>query len=215
MPTTRVLVCYSFTRLPCQDATLTESLLFIFSLPHLTPQVPDANPEVKKLMQLRDEMGTLSDSDQRRFLRLQRETELDILNLADVICCTCIGAGDPRLSNFRFRQVLIDEATQATEPEALVPIVMGAKQCILVGDHCQLGPVITCKKSAKAGLTQSLFERLVHLGVKPIRLQVKIGDEAIKRVDRSYAAGDGEDRVQPLHDVQCCCATRAAAVSLV
>ena len=69
--------------------------------------------------------------------------------------------------------MVIDESTQSTEPECLVPIVLGAKQVVLVGDHCQLGPVITCKKSAKAGLTQSLFERLVHLGVKPIRLQVQ------------------------------------------
>lgn len=29
-----------------------------------------------------------------------------------------------------------------------------------------------CKKAARAGLAQSLFERLVLLGVKPIRLQV-------------------------------------------
>lgn len=43
---------------------------------------------------------------------------------------------------------------------------------VLVGDHCQLGPVIMCKKAARAGLAQSLFERLVLLGVKPIRLQV-------------------------------------------
>ena len=46
-------------------------------------------------------------------------------------------------------------------------------QVILVGDHCQLGPVIMCKKAARAGLAQSLFERLVMLGVKPIRLQVQ------------------------------------------
>jgi len=39
----------------------------------------------------------------------------------------------------------------------------------IVGDHCQLGPVIMCKKAAQAGLAQSLFERLVLLGVKPIR----------------------------------------------
>lgn len=38
-------------------------------------------------------------------------------------------------------QVLIDEATQAMEAECLIPIVMGAKQLVLVGDHCQLGPV--------------------------------------------------------------------------
>jgi len=49
----------------------------------------------------------------------------------------------------------------------------GAKHVILVGDHCQLGPVIMCKKAAKAGLNQSLFERLVCLGIRPIRLQVQ------------------------------------------
>lgn len=68
-------------------------------------------------------------------------------------------------------QVLIDEATQAMEAECLIPIVMGAKQLVMVGDHCQLGPVIMCKRSAKAGLTQSLFERLVILGHRPHRLQ--------------------------------------------
>lgn len=32
--------------------------------------------------------------------------------------------------------------------------------------------VVLCKKSSKAGLTQSLFERLVLLGIRPVRLQV-------------------------------------------
>ena len=48
-------------------------------------------------------------------------------------------------------------------------------QVVLVGDHCQLGPVIMCKKAAEAGLSQSLFERLRLLGIKPIRLQVRAG----------------------------------------
>lgn len=30
-----------------------------------------------------------------------------------------------------------------------------------------------CKKAARAGLSQSLFERLVVLGIRPIRLQVQ------------------------------------------
>ena len=55
----------------------------------------------------------------------------------------------------------------------MVPVVLGAKQLILVGDHCQLGPVVMCKKAARAGLSQSLFERLVVLGIRPIRLQVQ------------------------------------------
>lgn len=75
--------------------------------------------------------------------------EKELLQNADVICTTCVGAGDPRLSKFRFRAVLVDESTQATEPECMVPIVLGAKQVILVGDHCQLGPVVMCKKVLK------------------------------------------------------------------
>lgn len=47
---------------------------------------------------------------------------------ADVICCTCVGAGDPRLAKMQFRSILIDESTQATEPECMVPVVLGAKQ---------------------------------------------------------------------------------------
>lgn len=145
-----------------------------------------------------------------------------VVQNADVICCTCVGAGDPRLAKMQFRSILIDESTQATEPECMVPVVLGAKQVhsyisawlaeliisvcklsflnslnksllhsaelsqlshfcasssssqlILVGDHCQLGPVVMCKKAAKAGLSQSLFERLVVLGIRPIRLQVQ------------------------------------------
>lgn len=52
-------------------------------------------------------------------------------------------------------------------------MVLGAKQLILVGDHCQLGPVVMCKGAARAGLAQSLFERLVLLGIRPLRLEVQ------------------------------------------
>lgn len=129
--------------------------------------------ELNKLMKLREEAGELNDRDDRRLKSLRRGTERELLEAADVICTTCTTAGDPRLSTLRFRSVLIDEATQAAEPEALIPIVHGCKQLIFVGDHCQLGPVITEKRAAAAGLGQSMFERLVALGVRPIRLQVQ------------------------------------------
>jgi regulator of nonsense transcripts 1 len=44
---------------------------------------------------------------------------------------------------------------------------------IVACTDCQLGPVVMCKQSARAGLAQSLFERLVVLGLRPIRLQVQ------------------------------------------
>lgn len=133
---------------------------------------PD-HQELQKLLALKDELGELSHADEKKFKQLQNSTERELLTAADVICTTCVGAGDPRLQNFRFKQVLCDESTQATEPECLIPIMMGAKQIVLVGDHCQLGPVIMCKKAAKAGLHQSLFERLIFLGIRPVRLEVQ------------------------------------------
>lgn len=129
--------------------------------------------DLQKLLVLKDELGELSTKDEKKFKQMRNAAEHELLQAADVICCTCVGSGDPRLANFRFKQVLVDESTQATEPECLIPIMMGAKQIILVGDHCQLGPVIMCKKAAKAGLHQSLFERLVFLGIRPIRLEVQ------------------------------------------
>ena len=73
----------------------------------------DTHPELQKLIQLKTEQGELSSSDERKFKALTRACEKEILANADVICCTCVGCGDPRLSKIKFRTVLIDEATQA------------------------------------------------------------------------------------------------------
>ena len=133
----------------------------------------DTHIELQKLIQLKNEQGELSSSDERKYKALTRACEKEILSTADVICCTCVGCGDPRLSKIKFRTVLVDEATQAAEPECMIPLVMGCKQVVFVGDHLQLGPVIMNKKAARAGLSQSLFERLIMLGNRPIRLQVQ------------------------------------------
>ena len=52
--------------------------------------------------------GELSSSDEKKYKALKRATEREISQSADVICCTCVGAGDPRLASFRFRQVDCD-----------------------------------------------------------------------------------------------------------
>ena len=140
---------------------------------HRQVAMNDTNPELAKLMQLKTELGELSSQDEKKFKSLTRAAEREILQNADVICTTCVGAGDPRLAKFKFRTVLIDESTQSAEPECLIPLVLGCKQVVLVGDHQQLGPVVMSKRAAKAGLNQSLFERLVILGIVPVRLQVQ------------------------------------------
>ena len=67
-------------------------------------------------------------ADERKYKSVKRSLEREVLQAADVVCATCAGAGDMRLANLRFRRLLIDEATQAVEPEAMIPLVMGAKQ---------------------------------------------------------------------------------------
>lgn len=131
-----------------------------------------ANPELSRLRTKR-ETSELSGDEERRYIRLVRTTERDLLRAADVICTTCVSAGDERLRAVRFQTVLVDEATQATEPESMIPISLGCKQLVFVGDHQQLGPVVMSPKASKAGLQRSLFERLVLLGNVPLRLEVQ------------------------------------------
>ena len=68
--------------------------------------------ELRKLQQLKDDQGELSATDEKRYRTLKRQCERELLQSADVICSTCVGAGDPRLAKFRFSIVLIDESTQ-------------------------------------------------------------------------------------------------------
>jgi hypothetical protein len=65
--------------------------------------------------------GELSSSDEKKYKALKRATEREILQSADVICCTYVGAGDPRLSNFRFRQVII--VASCCLRLAMIPVV--------------------------------------------------------------------------------------------
>lgn len=159
-------------RLTAKSREDVESSVGFLSL-HEQVRMNDTNVELTKLTQLKAELGELSSQDEKKFKQLTRAAEREILNHADVVCCTCVGAGDPRLSKMKFRNVLIDESTQSAEPECMIPLVLGCKQVVLVGDHKQLGPVIMNKKAAKAGLNQSLFERLVKLSFTPIRLNVQ------------------------------------------
>ena len=141
-------------------------------------QLRKLNPkEYKRLFELlkkKEEDGIdLTKSEHDQYKKLKSKAEAVILDDSEVVVTTCIASFDKRLNNYRFPIVLIDEATQACESECILPLLRGAKHAILVGDHCQLGPVVLCKSAAKAGLKMSLFERLVKLKIKPHMLQVQ------------------------------------------
>lgn len=78
---------------------------------------------------------------------------------AQIIFTTCIGAGLGLLRGQVFDTVVVDEASQQTEPASLVPLVKGCQKAILVGDHVQLRPTVQ-EFSPALNFDISLFERL-------------------------------------------------------
>jgi len=95
------------------------------------------------------------------------------LKNAQVICCTCIGSGGDILDGMVFDRVLVDEATQATEPAVLVPLMRGCRQLVLVGDHCQLPPTVLSTIAETEGHGVPLFSRMVACGVPPFMLDTQ------------------------------------------
>lgn len=66
--------------------------------------VPEGE-RLRKLLALRGAQGGLSAADEKELKGLRRRLEMEVLENADVVCSTCVGAGDPRLANFRFQHV--------------------------------------------------------------------------------------------------------------
>jgi len=81
-----------------------------------------------------------------------------ILAEADVVLATHGGISKQLLSK-PFDLLIMDEASQATEPLSWVPITQ-AKKVVFAGDPLQLPPTIYSEKARKEGLGLTLFERL-------------------------------------------------------
>lgn len=73
----------------------------------------------------------------------------------------------------KFQIAVLDEATQATEPEALVGFLLNVESAVLVGDGQQLPPTVLSKEAGVLGLNISLFERLEALGLTPHLLNIQ------------------------------------------
>ncbi|HUQ05196.1 MAG TPA: AAA domain-containing protein [Kofleriaceae bacterium] len=104
--------------------------------------------------QLRQEiMGLLRDA--RASLT---QAEKYFLDTTPVVLATCAGADARSLADRRFATVVIDEATQAPDPLALVAMARG-ERVILAGDPHQLPPTVVDVAAARAGLATTFFER--------------------------------------------------------
>lgn len=85
--------------------------------------------------------------------------ERAIVDRAEVVLATCVGANHPILGENMFDCVVIDEATQAPDPLLLIAFTR-AKVAVLAGDPHQLGPVVVGGPQVESILATTIFERL-------------------------------------------------------
>lgn len=105
--------------------------------------------------------------------RLEDSAVNKILNDAEVVCATNSTAGSEIMNGRNYDLLVLDEATQSTEPEALIPLAK-AGRAVLAGDHRQLPPTILNKEAGEEGLAVSLFERLLEVHGDKIKEMLKV-----------------------------------------
>lgn len=130
-----------------------------------------AKPEPGARRDMRQEARALL-ADARR---LEDVAVQHVLGTASVVCATTTGLDRDVLGDRSFGLVVIDEASQSTEPGCWVPLAW-AERLVLAGDHCQLPPTVVSPEAMAGGFAVSLFERLIEL----------LGSAAARRLERQY-----------------------------
>ena len=118
-----------------------------------------------------EKVAHLKDDESRKAVT---KMEIEVVRSSDVVCTTCMSAGGARLTGrIKFEAVIFDESGQCLDPDLLIPLVHGCKQCVLVGDHKQLGPVVVSRKAERARYDLPLMQRLIINGIHPIVLRTQ------------------------------------------
>ncbi len=87
----------------------------------------------------------------------------EILDEAEVVLSTCVGAESKMLSHRRFVLGVLDEASQAVEPATLIPLIKGCQAALLVGDVKQLPPTVLSRQVSRfPALYPLLREKVQH-----------------------------------------------------
>ncbi len=119
---------------------------------------PGKIKQVAKWIELQEQISSLIEKAER----LEDEVVNEIISGSDAVCATNSMAGSELLGDREFDLVVIDEATQATEPSCLIPLVH-ANKLVMAGDHKQLPPTILNQEAKDKGLEKTLFERMLDI----------------------------------------------------
>jgi predicted DNA helicase len=104
--------------------------------------------------------------------KLERKALASVLDSAQVVCATCAMVEGAVLQSRSFDVALLDEATQAIEPVALMAFAK-VQTLVLAGDPQQLGPTVLSMEAQRRGLGVSLFERLLQAHGETVKRLLK------------------------------------------
>lgn len=96
------------------------------------------------------------------------EISENVLKNAEIICCTLNSTGADKLDRYQhlIEAIIVDEASQCTEPSNIIPLRFKANKLILIGDPQQLPATTFSGDAYQTQYNRSLFERIVASGIK-------------------------------------------------
>ncbi len=106
---------------------------------------------------------------------MRKEVLRKVMKESQVMVGTLSSIEDRSLRDFEFDYLIMDEATQATEPLCWIPMAR-VRKVIMAGDHFQLPPTVRSKEAEKQGLGITLFERFHEI----------LGDDFRQLLERQY-----------------------------
>lgn len=122
--------------------------------------------------------------------QIQRQQQR-VLGQVQVICATAAGSDISMLEEESFDLVVLDEATQAPTPVALVPLSR-APRVVMAGDPHQLPPTVIDMEAAREGLQRTLFEELAPLrpeAVQMLTIQHRMHEDLMRFPSQSMYQG--------------------------
>ncbi|ORC84315.1 putative nonsense mRNA reducing factor 1 [Trypanosoma theileri] len=96
-----------------------------------------------------------------------------LLRGAHVVCSTLGSLTQIQRIDTLFDMVIVDEASQGSEPDVLQALMLTKRRVVLVGDSKQLQPTVLCQTAAGRGLKRSLLQRLLHEGYRSYLLRTQ------------------------------------------
>ncbi|MBI5247728.1 MAG: AAA family ATPase [Elusimicrobia bacterium] len=147
------------------------------------------------IQQLGYEERQLREREVGKLWRQARDLESDIARSivagANVVLATHAGMSK-RYVKGDFDLVVLDEASQASEPLSWVPLTI-ARKAIFAGDANQLPPTIYSKEAAEGGLTVTLFDRLKKIlpasAQTLLRVQYRMHEDIMRFPSKEFYEG--------------------------